>query len=260
MSSYWSRRLAKDLAALFQKSTTELDANLAKRYRLAARRIIADMKSLYLTIELDDNKSAWISHLYQYDRYYTMLNNINDELTALGSTEIELIEPQLVDMYMNASSLVGEQINLATDIRIEDARRAVNTIWCADGKNWSNRIWANKIKLKADLEETLTNCIASGQSHLKFVENIQQNFGSTFAQAERLVRTEMNFAENQAALDRYVKAGFEEYEILSNQATDSECAPLNGARYPIMSAKIGINFPPFHPNCRCTVIPVVKGA
>ena len=65
--------------------------------------------------------------------------------------------------------------------------------------------------------------------------------------------------QNQTAAQSYRDAGCTEYEILtaSDRRTCRRCAAQNGKRYLLANMQAGENAPPFHPNCRCTVLPVV---
>ena len=59
--------------------------------------------------------------------------------------------------------------------------------------------------------------------------------------------------------DSYKEAGVEYYEYLAvgDDRTSEECMDLNGKIFRLDEARVGENFPPMHPNCRCTIIPVM---
>ena len=52
----------------------------------------------------------------------------------------------------------------------------------------------------------------------------------------------------------------EKYEFLAaiDSRTSPQCREHNGATYLLKDAKVGTNYPPLHPNCRSTVIPVLE--
>ena len=54
----------------------------------------------------------------------------------------------------------------------------------------------------------------------------------------------------------YKKLKVEEYELLAtlDNRTSSICQEKDGKHYPVDDIKVGINYPPFHPNCRTTTI------
>lgn len=62
-------------------------------------------------------------------------------------------------------------------------------------------------------------------------------------------------AENQilALRDSMIKNGFEEYEFLSNSGCCEICGKLNGKHFPVSQLKIGVNAPPMHEGCSCSI-------
>ena len=81
-----------------------------------------------------------------------------------------------------------------------------------------------------------------------------------YYQAERLVRTESNYVYNHAHKEVYKDCGVEKYEYLAaiDSRTSAQCREHNGMTYLLKDAKVGTNYPPLHPNCRSTVIPVLE--
>ena len=80
------------------------------------------------------------------------------------------------------------------------------------------------------------------------------------ASADRIVRTELTRIQNQATADTYRQAGIEKYQYLAieDDRTSEACQELDGKIFRLDEAVIGENFPPIHPNCRCSIIPVVE--
>lgn len=54
----------------------------------------------------------------------------------------------------------------------------------------------------------------------------------------------------------YQLTGFGKYEIVlsENENTCEKCQRMAGNVYRLNSLQIGVNAPPFHPNCRCTIV------
>lgn len=61
-------------------------------------------------------------------------------------------------------------------------------------------------------------------------------------------------------MNKYEEAGLDEYEILSahDERTCPICSKMNGKRFKIAEMVVGENAPPFHTNCRCSVLGVIK--
>ncbi len=137
-------------------------------------------------------------------------------------------------------------------------RRALDMRW--SGASYSQRIWANTRQLAEMLDKEITAAFMSGKTNAAIARTVAERFQVSFAQAERLVRTETSYVENQAAIARYADAGCEEVEFLTARGsrTCPVCAGHNGARVKIAEARAGENVPPLHPWCRCTVVAVVE--
>ena len=74
--------------------------------------------------------------------------------------------------------------------------------------------------------------------------------------ALRLIRNESSHIHNTAELDSYKECGFEEYEFMASlgERTCEVCGGMDGKRIKLTDKQFGVNFPPLHPNCRCTTI------
>lgn len=111
-----------------------------------------------------------------------------------------------------------------------------------------------------DLSKTITNELTDGvlrgESIYKLTRRLREKAGITKARAESFARTETMYAFNTAMKAEYERYGVEEVEWLT--AGDANvcagCAALNGRVFPIDKAPSC----PLHPNCRCTLIPLVE--
>jgi hypothetical protein len=56
-----------------------------------------------------------------------------------------------------------------------------------------------------------------------------------------------------AQRDSMRKNGFKEYEFIANSGCCEVCAELNGKHFKISALKIGVNAPPMHEGCRCSI-------
>ena len=132
----------------------------------------------------------------------------------------------------------------------------INSIWVADGKSWSQRIWKNTELLAETLNEELIHCVAAGQKTTHLKNLLQERFNVSYNQADSLVRTELSHIQNQAAQKRYEDYGIREVQIWADkdERRCDVCGELHQKKYPI-GAQIPI---PAHPRCRCSIIPVVE--
>lgn len=141
----------------------------------------------------------------------------------------------------------------------EGARSAVNTIWCSDGKHFSQRIWTNTSMLLQELNEGIVNIAVTGKGTKELTKFLMDRFNVSYNRAKTVVVTEMTHVQTQAAKDRYEGYGVKEFEFLDTEdsKTCDLCSSLNGKRFKLSELKEGINAPSIHPNCRCVIIPVI---
>ena len=122
------------------------------------------------------------------------------------------------------------------------------------GRNFSERIWVNTDILADSLSEIIGSSIMSGQSVEKTARDIRDRFNVAKYYSERLARTEMNYFDNQADMMAYEELGIEEYVLVAtlDSRTSLYCIDIDGKHFPYDKIEVGVNYPPFHPNCRCT--------
>lgn len=257
--NYWQERQLDIRERQFAAVAGQYEKELAVKYQQAANRTIKDLTALYdKLLSSSGNNKVLVSDLYKYNRYFSIIKNINKQLKALGQQEIEITDAKLLDMYSKTSSSVGQSIEFNRDFNIRQARKILDSVWCNDGQHWSNRIWRNKAQLQIAIEDGLIDCIARGASRQDLIKTLMEKFDVGYKAADRIARTELSYVQNQAAFDKYKEAGIEEYEILSahDERVCEKCKAMNGKRFRLDEAEVGVNFPPFHPNDRCCVLGV----
>lgn len=125
-----------------------------------------------------------------------------------------------------------------------------------EGKDYSARIWKDRDKLAAELKDMMQAAIINGENSRTVAQKLAQKMGVEFSHAQRLIRTEMNRILNQSILDQAKASGAEEYQFVAieDSRTCARCLKKNGKVYKISEKKVGLNCPPLHPHCRCTII------
>lgn len=257
MRKYWENRLANGLDELLIANSELTNKKLRKEYQRSFKAIEGKIERLYNKIMVDGKPS--ITELYRFNRYYELMANIQSDLEKLGKREQVIISQDLTKLYLTTANSVEEKIGISfSKIDSKAAKMVVNQVWCADGKNWSDRIWEHKGKLREELSSCLLDMITQGLSVDKVSKTIAERFGVSYSNATRLVRTEMNNIQTQAAKDRYIAAGWREYEILAthDSRTSKICREMDGKKFLFEQYLPGETAPPFHPNCRTTIIPV----
>ncbi len=124
------------------------------------------------------------------------------------------------------------------------------------GAHFSRRVWHNTQMLAQEAEKVITSGIISGASVPRMAKQIEDVMQTGKYAATRLIRTEANRAYNAAELHSYEETEVEKYAFLAtlDSQTCVVCGRLDGKIFPVAEAKEGINYPPMHPNDRCTTV------
>ena len=214
-----------------------------------------DTKSEYIKIEIERLKAR-----SKITRLRALQDAINVELCKVTHEYQMTLEDTLIglfsDQYTKACELMGV---MAPGIPREAIKKIIEYPYA--GKMFSDRIWDNKDALVKYIQQDLTVGIIRGDSIQKMARQLKKDLKVLYYQAERLVRTETNYAMNQAHLKGYKDSGVvEKYEFLAahDKRTSKLCRDLDGEMFELSEATVGVNYPPVHCNCRSTVIPVLE--
>jgi SPP1 gp7 family putative phage head morphogenesis protein len=264
--TYWAKRQAKIQELLMKQSQKKIDKQMIKYYQTAAKRVIADFERVYdkILLQQAEGKQITPALLYQLDSYWQMQGQLRRELQKLGEKQVALLtkefELNFFDVYY---SIAPEGMTAFNTIDTAGARQLISAIWLADNKTFSQRIWDNVGKLTETLNEQFISIIASGKKTTELKNILQERFGVSYSRANTLVRTELAHVQTVAAKQRYEDYGLKYYEILGNNDDSCgnhsvDCHKMDGKKFLYSEMVIGKNAPPFHPNCKCSIIPVVE--
>lgn len=264
--TYWAKRQAKIQEQLMKQSQKKIEKQLVKYYQTAAKKVIAEFERVYdkILLQQAEGKQVTPALLYQLDSYWQMQGQLRQELQKLGEKQVVLLtkefELNFFDVYY---SIAPEGMTAFNTIDAAGARQLINAIWLADNKTFSQRIWGNIEKLTETLNEQFINIVASGKKTTEIKNILQERFGVSYSRADMLVRTELAHVQTVAAKQRYEDYGLKYYEIMGNEDDSCgnhsvDCAKMDGKKFLYSEMVIGKNAPPFHPNCKCAIIPVVE--
>lgn len=255
---YWEERLAKSLKLLTDRNIAEVEEQMKRYYKRSSKNVIGLFESVYnkvTEVKLEGREPS-PADLYKLDKYWKMQGQLNLELQRLGNKQIALLTEKFYSQFTQIYEAIALKDNLFFgELNKESILQMINSIWCADGKTWSSRIWANTDLLQQALNDNLLDCVLTGKKPNELRKLLQKQFEVSFSRADALVRTELAHIQTQAAQKRYEDYGVTEVEILvdEDERTCPICSKLEGKRYPIHGAMPV----PVHPRCRCCVIPVV---
>ena len=266
MAGYWETRQAKAQNNLTNKNVRDTEKQLKKYYRKTFEKTLDNFEKTYLKIlqSIEEGRTPTPADLYKLDTYWELQNQLTAELKKLGDKQIALLSKNFMNEYKGIyDSFAIKGLDAFTTLDDALARTMIQEIWCADGKSWSDRVWINNSKLQQALNDKLVTCAVAGTPSGELKKHLMAEFDVSYNRADRIVRTEMAHLQTQAASHRYRDYGLKYYEILGNEdntcgGASVDCHKLDGKRFKLSELKVGENAPPFHPNCKCCIVPVVE--
>ena len=210
-----------------------------------------EAKKLYLEIETLSARSR-MSHLD------SLRAQIDMELIKVSDNVDGLAKNTLTSIYRDTYTEVAKDLGINVIVSPEKIKTVLDRPW--SGANFSERIWSNTDKLAQIVKQEIVNGMIQGINLQTMTKRVSERFETAKKNdVERLLRTEVNYTLNQATLDGYKEAGIEKYEFSAtlDSRTSQICSELNGEIFEIKKIAVGLNYPPMHPRCRSTTIPII---
>lgn len=251
-------RYAKDNNLTYAEANKLLTSKEFKQWRMSLEEYLdaidrtGDNKLL-----LELNTLAMRKRISRLDKLYSdTLKNLHKLGMNSENCMTEFLSGAYKDNYYKNLFDIGKTIGIKSSVsEVDDKkiRKVLNASW--SGKNYSQRIWKNTEQLSKLIKNEITNGFHRGVSVNKMAKLVQQRMNVGKHEATRLVRTEMNYVQNQAALDSIKDAEVKYYIFLAtlDKKTSTVCRAHDRKVYPVDGATPGTNMPPLHPHCRSTI-------
>ena len=272
MKAYYEQSLAhieKDIQTLYQRFATDTGLDMAAAQRLLMgseyRVWRMDLQEYVAKINATGDKEllrelntlAMCSRITRLDALRS--ETIKEMIRLSEKTERAMsrfLPSAYKDFYYRGLYGIGKTRGLRSAAGVVDGKRieaVLRTPW--SGKNYSERIWHNNAKLGETIQRNIVAAAHRGVPVSDMVRDVRERMGVGTSDATRLVRTELNYVQNQAALDSIKDAGMEYYRFtatLDNHTTPI-CRGKDGEVFPVDDAEPGTNMPPLHPRCRSII-------
>lgn len=284
-SSYWDKRAIKRLSEaektsdvyikrikkIYEQAYKDIDGEIVRVYKNYSKETCLDTEKLKELLTGSETKKTWEQmkrqglDKYIKDNYKSRISRLEQIQAQIYAKAKQIYPKEELEQTMCYKGVINDsyykavydtQMGTGYDFSFNKIdnnllNSILNEKW--SGKNYSERIWGNTDILADSLSQVLGGALLSGQSLEKTTKQIKDRFNVSKYYAERLVRTEINYFNNEADARAYEEMGIDEYvpvAILDNR-TSQYCQDIDGKRFKYADKKIGINYPPFHPNCRC---------
>lgn len=256
---YWNNRLARAQDAISKKSLRQIEKQMSKYYASTMNRVIADFEATYNKILAQQSEGQEVTPalLYKLDSYWALQAQLRQELEKMGNKQIALLSKQFeMNFFEVYYALEIQGAKAFSTIDRAAVKQMINSVWVADGKTFSQRVWDNTERLLETLNEELVQCAVTGKKTTELKHKLQERFGISYRRAETLARTELCHVQTQAAQQRYKDYGIRFVEVLvdDDDRTCDLCKALKGKKFPIN----GTPPLPVHPNERCCLVPVIE--
>lgn len=187
---------------------------------------------------------------------------MQQSLEVLFGNQLDIVDTAIRDIYgsgyLRTAFEIQKGIGVGWSLSIPNDNliaKVINKPWAADGRNFSDRIWANKQKLINELNATFTQNIITGADPRKTIDVFSRKLDVSKQNAGRLVMTEQAAFGNAAQHDCFKALDVEQFEVVEtlDSHTCSLCGSMDGKHFHMSQFEVGMTAPPFHPNCRgCT--------
>lgn len=181
-------------------------------------------------VEKDVSTDCYINSAF--NAYYRNVYNLQKGMKV--AYQFDMLDPELIDSMLKSR-------------------------W--SGKNYSNRIWDNTNALAESLKDEMLMGVLTNKTEKEMADTIMNKFTVGAYQARRLIQTESAamtaFADQQAFKDAGIEK--EMFIAVHDSRTSQICQHHDRSIVEIAKAKVGVNVPPLHPNCRSHMIPYIEG-
>ena len=264
------KEIEKEISVLYYRyaEDNELDYDLAtklltgdeyKSFRMGLEEYMDLIDSPEIQLELNTlSTRSRISHLEE------TFFNIQKQIDKAYIYQHEAVESLMKESLQTNYHRVIFDIGVATGetvikdfhkLTIGEIVKEFERPW--SGKNFSERIWKNRAKLKDALEEEIVKMAISGADCAQAIESVAKKMDVSKKAAATLVHTEQAYFSSLGTLKAYNEMGVDEYIYVATLdfRTSDICRDLDHEVFSIKDAQAGVNYPPMHPRCRSTTAP-----
>lgn len=262
----------KDIERVYRLAEKQIQGDINQIYKTYAKGAGGDTDKLLEKLSFDETTKVWLK-MKQAGNFEYITRNYKSRLNRLESLQ--------ADLYSKVHDIRKEEVILQTKSHTETINEAYNrTVFDTQkgvgqpiafgglqeqtldtmlnknwqGSNYSTRIWANTDRLATTLRDELGASLLTGRSPRRVTSDIQEKFNVAKYVADRLVRTETNYFQNEAEHEANVEMGFDKYVYVAvlDRRTSTICGVTDKLIFKMVDKKTGVNYPPLHPNCRST--------
>ena len=255
--NYWLKRVGK-FDEIYTSETTQVLNALEYYYKETYNEITRELAVLQAKYPRGINDLPSAKEVLLKDT----LAKIDRQLTLLYENEANIIGNSLKSTYVSTYMMIDESLEklgiTVADMLPNAVEDAVRYNW--SGATYSDRIWHQKDSLMFNMKETISKGLIQDSSYHEMAEELSKRMNVSYDACRNLVNTEVQAVQNRATLNNYENNEIEKYEVsaILDNKTCSHCDSHDGEIVEVVDGVMGTNLPPFHPSCRCTILPVIE--
>lgn len=263
----WYTRYADENGLSLADARKQLDARELKAFKLTLKEYETLAKQQDLSdeyIKMLDQASIR-ARLSRSQMLYIKTANYVEQLAKQQEINLtELLKDVYEDSYYRTAyetqSMQGAY-DTFSEVPKTSVEKTISRPWAEDGKDFSERIWDNKMKLLNTLQSEITRTLIAAEGTTLLAGRIANRFNVSFSNARRLAETETAYVQETARMDTWQKLHVAKYELIAtlDSRTSPICREIDGKVFNRADAKPGVTMPPFHCYCRTTTAPYVEG-
>jgi len=243
-------------AASEQGDGVDLDSPFA----VAQREALAKELATALSLTADEAIKEIEKYLLDGERSAQI---ICGQLSLAKLKDVEVVlSKALTDVAQEAAGEAAGELSVGLDIDLVNERAAE---WAGEraaaliGKDAFGGELAEATR--ASLRTLVEQAIAEGWSNPQLAKALRQGYGFSKARANTIARTETAFASLQGSMAAWVASGVVKRKVWLLSQSEGVCDVCGGNvgdPIPLLATfKSGDLSPPAHPNCRCSLAPIV---
>lgn len=243
-----AKHIEKDILKDFEKIFRELSKLYKEQFPFYYKNGVLNKDEylkLLLSFQTKDFDSAFENLISQMSKDVKQLES--NKLMAWLILDYELTAKKTAQSIGDKS--FTNTIGLLTDI---GKKEAVLEPWCKDNKNFLERIDIAITDMEDKLHGVIAEGLYKGWSIETMVKKFQTITGIAAYKARRLIRTETMAVYSKATKNTFLANGIEYVEIIGDALCGTICVEYVGEAMPLREAQIGLDLPPYHPNCACS--------
>ena len=185
--------------------------------------------------------------------------NIKLHQYDLALSEFEIIDKHLIESIRRENLFSAGVLNMTLG-SFESSKISADSIVYANFSNatWSSRVWERQNELRNIVKKGVADTVLRGKGTNVLINSLKKEFDVSYGYARRLAVTESARVYSEAQSANYEANGVEWYQVMTELKACPICQPFNGRIFKVSEMVPALNAPPFHPNCRCTTVPVFK--